>query len=1300
MNRMTTRWTANHPPGSAHDARVPVQTGRGLRRRRPPERRGTILILVVGVLVLLAIIATVYVGVGRLERTVSTAAEAQFFRGEVSSKVVDYIGKILAEDLFAEITYGPNQGEMAPFADGEDWDYPYTRPGTFFNDLADPWLASTEPLEVGVSNYIWPHISNIEPGGRFVDLNNLFGARDIYTDPLWITGGTPFDWDSYVSVPNEFEFNTQLDDLDIASDGYLTYADQRYGTDTDGDGHMDARWTELPEIYGLPQGMRTFVAARIIDGSSMINVNTSMEPGLIDGTTETYAGSGETPADIDLYGLLWDRTQVLNNRYGGSWTESDFLNEAFKRHLDALGAFAALEKPDTQYSLSQRFDPDERAELYDFARFPYRPYADARLYGSPEEIELRTFWGRPNAMSTSRLERSFDNLDTSNPLEHLDFRASGGNGSFFSYADDSPKNFVVMQDARRLLTTYNGSVPARPWSSAANPLAIGFRPNINEMLVGLEREANLQGITGAFYWALAPYAVDDDLTTNVGFNVYGTTPEWGTAATKLHYGDGSAAFAFIRSAMMAVNARDTYDSDAGANDKPSIQYVRIDNEPSTIPYRDGKEIYGEFEFGEIPVDSSGLRGTVLNLIGFERQPFFREVGTYIVYHDIDKLPTGNPNEYRIDTQVPYWSVFAFEIGNPWDEPLDLDNLEVQIGPNASADRTIDLVNDQTGTIVREIPAGGAVVFYVSDSAPGTAPTVREQWESHIQSQGGGHDVVYINKANFRVDQPVIDGETLLFRTNIPLVTLGGPERDAKVLIDRIRATNNGGFPNLMTFADNVTYTVPPLTPTFDAYVAHSASMRRYCAPNGANGGFPGYVFQSPDAITTGSGGISFDDNDSTPIVVTGSNTDPPADFVSRANVRTGYLNGTSQRKGYLAVPSLPAFQFHVHARETTSSSDVNEFMSPVDLLLVTSATHVNVPDNVTDPLAAVTDLQPDRWITVSEMLGDTNLANREPFISNPQLVEALRPAGQTTWPVLPDHVELVNGDENPFVGKLDYTRFIPRDAGGKTYQDDAIPLAARVPEAFETISVSSDAPLVQGRININTAPVSVLERLPYLDPRFAVAGFTPGMSELPELIEAYRDRLLLPGGVFDFSQDSRSAATNILTESGRFGLRDDYDSGINSVGELLLLTNWQQIGGPGGSYEPATGVPIDQSLVRFGHDGTDLQFEPIDPFPTSYGAPSYDASDDIAERLALVRAIKNSVATRSDVFYVYIKLIGVTPADVEEARQLASDLGGEELEYLTPTLEQRFIVGFDRSNVRRVTDRPRLIFALREVPTP
>ncbi len=225
---------------------------------------------------------------------------------------------------------------------------------------SDPWLADIAPQwlnwtgdapAAGANTEFqyrrdWGKISNFGPDGRFVNLANLrnsfaaepgFGVdasgkprtseglsllnwnpnnvaqratRIFATDfglaagPGTVASRRPAVWDS--RQRGAYRPAKEWSSL-LPSD--IGYADNEW-VDTDGDGMLDARWFELIDArdLGTVQNflttdgkLRWFVAARAIDLSGLVNVNTATdqryEPGM------AYP-IGVTPADIDLKRLL------------------------------------------------------------------------------------------------------------------------------------------------------------------------------------------------------------------------------------------------------------------------------------------------------------------------------------------------------------------------------------------------------------------------------------------------------------------------------------------------------------------------------------------------------------------------------------------------------------------------------------------------------------------------------------------------------------------------------------------------------------------------------------------------------------------------------------------------------------------------------------------------------------------------------------------------------------------------------------------------------------------------------------
>lgn len=186
-----------------------ARLGSGLQGMLRSRRRGTFLVLVVGTLAMLSIIMIVYVAVGNSDRRTSTAVVRRNRSNEIVDIFADYVGQVLADDVFASVRENAHTKFAAPISlpvdnlySREAWDAPrtdwssdsnvtdstndrYFRP---FGVGDDPWLASTTPTWINFapqsnvptntdklfSNRAdWLHISNIAPDGRFVNLVNL-----------------------------------------------------------------------------------------------------------------------------------------------------------------------------------------------------------------------------------------------------------------------------------------------------------------------------------------------------------------------------------------------------------------------------------------------------------------------------------------------------------------------------------------------------------------------------------------------------------------------------------------------------------------------------------------------------------------------------------------------------------------------------------------------------------------------------------------------------------------------------------------------------------------------------------------------------------------------------------------------------------------------------------------------------------------------------------------------------------------------------------------------------------------------
>ena len=284
---------------------------------------------------------------------------------------------------------------------------------------------------------------------------------------------------------------------------------------------------------------------------------------------------------------------------------------------------------------------------------------------------------------------------------------------------------------------------------------------------------------------------------------------------------------------------------------------------------------------------------------------------------------------------------------------------------------------------------------------------------------------------------------------------------------------------------------------------------------------------------------------------------------------------------------------------------------------------------------------------------------------------------------------------NPYIGTLDFSRFIPQGGrfpdGQSPDESLALPLAVRVFDCFEGLKTWTDQTLVNGRINVNTAPDRVLETLPLLAPASAIPGTNLFQTlERVKLIQRYRAGLdpdfrnfLTPSDITNMTTP-RLRRSDLIDAPGQFPGLDRFNpSGMATAGELAILDQWQ-----GGDITGTDG------FGAIGKDANPDSAPPTDVWQTGLIDSAADPTDDAEERLALYRAVSNLVSSRSDVFIAWFVIRGYDPDKIERIKvTTGSELDAMENEdpEFAPDYESRWLVVYDRSNVKRPTDRPRVI---------
>lgn len=619
-----------------------------------------------------------------------------------------------------------------------------------FRLSSDPWLASTEPImyEPGTtpSNTdwrdkaaTWAHISNLSPDGRFVNLFNLRSSFDAKSGTgAGEMSGNLTVWDDNGNVTNQTAWNATLDrnvpshwdTLQLsafrpAKDANYTPADFQYAhyqwADADGDGMFDSRWFELVDagdpnniVSLLPSDdrFRWFVAARVVDLSGLVNVNTATDLAVYRDSASNPAiyPLGFTPADVDLRRLLTlqDVYTVFGNNYGyealrqGS-AEDDYSgynasaasqvgNLGYESLRNAMlpGVILPLdaERRSVYYRLysahggSSGYTPGQGGNTPAFYAGP--------LFGNDDLLELLTFRGANNPSTTSFLESIVGGKDTSNqnfsPLRSnrgLLLERGGQDTDNDGLADPEDKIWSAV-DVRKLLTTVSGARPlfstllpgddpAELETSLRELNALDLRVNAVAALELAAGDGNSQARRELFFGyadALFPYA-------GVPNSQAWTEPAWTTA----HYGY-NPELALRTAAHLTANLIDSYDRDPISRRNEPRAHTLFLSQEGVSAYAtaggddDGAALWfhghGQTNGGTLfQLDASRLApaaadpsADILNVYGIEAQPFITQVATFFFYTDTPQEQGGDDDGGDFDDMTEDEATIKGDIPEP------------------------------------------------------------------------------------------------------------------------------------------------------------------------------------------------------------------------------------------------------------------------------------------------------------------------------------------------------------------------------------------------------------------------------------------------------------------------------------------------------------------------------------------------------------------------------------------------------------------------------------------------------------
>ncbi|HEV2294382.1 MAG TPA: hypothetical protein VGR35_11030 [Tepidisphaeraceae bacterium] len=252
-----------------------------LQTRFRTARSGSVLILVVALLVLMALLGTAFISTARIDRYSATVNSANTQIDLLVQGIINMAVGTVVDDLYHPTPtgpFGPKEYRKPPLDGGalaggyEHYDSPAVdlfladRVPTLFNRAA-PLTTANPPLWRSVS---WPLIARAD-GTYWFDRPGV-GASVELDGPK----------NQYFFVPTARTVNGQVqpffrifqNGVEVDTDPGTAGVQPILAADADGDGIADAGLWKIP--LGAIDGVTYYAAARIIDNNSAINVNTAL----------------------------------------------------------------------------------------------------------------------------------------------------------------------------------------------------------------------------------------------------------------------------------------------------------------------------------------------------------------------------------------------------------------------------------------------------------------------------------------------------------------------------------------------------------------------------------------------------------------------------------------------------------------------------------------------------------------------------------------------------------------------------------------------------------------------------------------------------------------------------------------------------------------------------------------------------------------------------------------------------------------------------------------------------------------
>lgn len=783
-------------------ARLLDAAQRRFRRARP----GSVLVMVVALLVMLALIGTAAMSTARLDRMSSVQHVKNTQLDILAEGVKNMAIAVVVSDLF-----GSGGGMYRdPYTDATTYDH-YDYPGSFFSSPVnaaleqadsnsitaagesksfDAWLASRLPEKDPTTSPYWRFLSypSMRSGNGYqVDAPDqgtsgiVVMPKDAYVPTYLKIGG--FDYPALQplnpGVANPFG---------VKGAPFLA-------GDADGDGAADSFMFKLATIGNLTY----YGSFRIIDNNSAINVNTALvrdaDFTVLSNTTKPVPNDGIFPSNIGMAEFL--------ATYAPAFTDMNSVGTEFNKTLirknlatppdgvvggngtpiaedgSPLGSFKYRTVADAVYmGLGRRLDYPARVSTAG----PGSPYYGngTRPYGFSDGFAMAYRFCLKSSTNTS-LESDLFQSTSARTSPYTPAAFGGYNGAINTwYAENF--DYTILPPAlpppvRSVFVTHNPTSNAAP-SHSVNPKvlfpnmqatpAFPVKISINtaaypDLWRGFYEVMCTSDLTTGLGRNAAEAATTDNLSDSLNDTYLGTkftSPAVASPTPAGPPGPGPAAkpypqpFPSISELHPGQMFRNPIRNANGANE-PRLTARQVMALRSALAAVNTMALRGGSNQVIIqPLKLDGVNGGKsydVALYGYARQPFITEV---FAHTDVNKVVPTDPKDARVPFQGKsnQLGFVAIELYNPYDVEIDLTGWQIATMDRGVYPRALDFIKDASSKDVTQefngvkIQPGEYLVIhnYKLNAADGDPEKPAQYWPFSSVQPPAGARMIYVS----------------------------------------------------------------------------------------------------------------------------------------------------------------------------------------------------------------------------------------------------------------------------------------------------------------------------------------------------------------------------------------------------------------------------------------------------------------------------------------------------------------------------------------------------------------------------